>query len=92
MADDATYLFTPPFIASAEQGVNETPNNNDPDDNRKVFYDKFIDNNYVTRKYVGKDQSNQYNVYAYDFKPQNYTKPCSSHHVYTAMNIALFTL
>ena len=24
--------------------------------------------------YVGKDQSNQYNVYAYDFKPQNYTK------------------
>ena len=74
MADDATYLFTPPFIASAEQGVNETPNNNDPDDNRKVFYDKFVDNKYVTKKYVGKDQSNQYNVYAYDFKPQNYTK------------------
>ena len=74
VADDATYLFTPPFIASAEQGVNETPNNNDPDDNRKVFYDKFVDNKYVTKKYVGKDQSNQYNVYAYDFKPQNYTK------------------
>lgn len=49
VADDATYLFTPPFIASAEQGVNETPNNNDPDDNRKVFYDKFVDNKYVTK-------------------------------------------
>ena len=48
VADDATYLFTP-FIASAEQGVNETPNNNDPDDNRKVFYDKFVDNKYVTK-------------------------------------------
>ena len=38
-----------PIYRSAEQGVNETPNNNDPDDNRKVFYDKFVDNKYVTK-------------------------------------------
>lgn len=74
VADDDSYLFTPPFIPSSEPGVNGTPNNNDPDENRKVFYDKFVDNKYVTKKYVGKDQSNKYNVYAYDFKPDNYTK------------------
>ncbi|MCO6312749.1 M14 family metallopeptidase [Staphylococcus epidermidis] len=74
VADDDSYLFTPPFIPSSESGVNGTPNNNDPDENRKVFYDKFVDNKYVTKKYVGKDQSNKYNVYAYDFKPDNYTK------------------
>ena len=42
-------IYLPHHLSLAEQGVNETPNNNDPDDNRKVFYDKFVDNKYVTK-------------------------------------------
>ena len=53
MCDDATYLFTH-HLSLAQNKVLMKHNNNDPDDNRKVFYDKFVDNKYVTKKYVGR--------------------------------------
>ena len=74
VTDDATHLFIPPFIPSAEKGVNETPLSSDPTENLKAFYDVFVDNKYCFKKYVGKDQSNTYNVYSYTFQPQNYSK------------------
>ena len=58
----------------------------------KYFYDKFIDNNYVTRKYVGKIKVISTTFMLMTSNLKTIQKPCSSHHVYTAMNIALFTL
>lgn len=74
VADSNDYLWTPPFIPSTESGVNETPSNNNPTENLKVFYDKFVDDDYCTKSYIGKDQSGQYNVYSYKFEPKHYTK------------------
>ena len=61
-------------MKSAERGVNETPLSNDPTENLKAFYDVFVDNKYCFKKYIGKDQSNKYNVYSYTFEPEHYSK------------------
>lgn len=74
VADDNSYMWTPPFIPSAEKGVNGTPQSNDPTENLKAFYDGFVDNDYCKKSYIGKDQSKEYNVYKYTFEPKNYTK------------------
>lgn len=74
VADDNSYLWTPPHIESTEAGVNETPYSTNPDENLKIFYDKFVDNDYCTKSYIGKDESKTYNVYSYKFEPKNYTK------------------
>lgn len=34
----------------------------------------FVDNKYCFKKYIGKDQSNTYNVYSYTFEPEHYSK------------------
>lgn len=74
VTDDPAYLFNPPYMKSAERGVNETPLSNDPTENLKAFYDVFVDNKYCFKKYIGKDQSNKYNVYSYTFEPEHYSK------------------
>lgn len=74
VADDNSYLWTPPFIPSAEPGVNGIPSGNDPDENLQATYDTFIDNQYCRKEYIGKDQSGTYSVYKYIFEPENYTK------------------
>ena len=37
VTDDPAYLFNPPYMKSAERGVNETPLSNDPTENLKAF-------------------------------------------------------
>lgn len=56
------------------RGENETPLHNEPVENLKVFYDKFVDNEYCRKTYIGKDQSGEHSVYSYTFEPQHYSK------------------
>ncbi|SQJ13748.1 hypothetical phage peptidase [Staphylococcus auricularis] len=39
-----------------------------------AFVNPLVDNDYVTKKTIGKDQSGKYNVYRYTFEPQHYSK------------------
>jgi hypothetical protein len=43
ISDDATHLFVPPFIPSAEKGVNETPLSSDPTENHKTLLGFLLD-------------------------------------------------
>lgn len=74
VTDDLSYLFTSPYIKGARRGENEAPLDNDPKNNLKIFWDKYVDNKYCRKQYIGKDQSGQYDVYGYIFEPQHYTK------------------
>lgn len=74
VAADSSYLWTPPYIKGAMRGENETPLHNEPTENLKVFYDKFVDNEYCRKTYIGKDQSGEHSVYSYTFEPQHYSK------------------
>lgn len=54
VTDDPAYLFNPPYMKSAERGVNETPLSNDPTENLKAFYDVFVDNKYCFKNILVK--------------------------------------
>ena len=60
VTDDPAYLFNPPYMKSAERGVNETPLSNDPTENLKAFYDVFVDNKYCFKSTLVK--TNQTNT------------------------------
>lgn len=72
--DNSTLFFPPDVVKSAVKGKEDAPNTNDPDENLKVFWDKFVDNEYVTKRKIGVDESRNYNVYSYIFEPKHYSK------------------
>ncbi|MFL0593341.1 M14 family metallopeptidase [Staphylococcus caprae] len=74
VADDNSYMWNPPYIKGAMRGENDAPLHNDPVENLKIFWDKFVDNKYCRKSFIGKDQSNKYDIYRYTFEPQHYSK------------------
>ena len=71
---DASYIWYPPYIGSNKLGEDGTPNHWDPEAHLNAFVNPLVDNDYVTKKTIGKDQSGKYNVYRYTFEPQHYSK------------------
>lgn len=71
---DNTTLFFPPTPTSAVKGQDGAPTTDEPTENLKVYWDKFVDGDYVTKRKIGNDQSQTYNVYSYTFEPKHYSK------------------
>lgn len=68
------FVWEPPYIPSSKLGENGTPLNWEPERHLDAFFNPLVDNKYVTKKNIGKDETNEYNMYAYTFEPEHYTK------------------
>lgn len=73
-ADNTTLFFPPAVVKSAVKGKEDAPSTDDPKENLRVFWDKFVDNEYVRKRKIGQDESRQYDVYSYIFEPKHYSK------------------
>ncbi|WP_310877179.1 M14 family metallopeptidase [Priestia megaterium] len=73
---DNGMFWIPPTQPSMNWGSNGVPSTKDPELFLNAFYEplRLAEPSYVTRTSVGKDQSNTYNVYRYEFTPKNYSK------------------
>lgn len=71
--------YTPPEIKQTLLGEDGIPSSYS-EDNYEGFYDWILNSllsnhpKYVSKQIIGVDQSNQYNIYRYDFTPKNYSK------------------
>lgn len=68
------FIWEPPAITSNKLGENGTPLNWDPEAHLDAFINPLVDDEYVTKQVIGRDESDTYNVYKYTFEPENYNK------------------
>lgn len=67
-------VFEPKPQKSTQLGTNGIPDTDNSDENLKATFDTLVDNDYVKKSIIGKDESNQYNIYKYVLEPKNYNK------------------
>ena len=89
VTDDPAYLFNPPYMKSAERGVNETPLSNDPTENLKAFMMCLLIINIVSKSISARPINN---VYSYTLNQNITVKRYWLHVVFMATNIAHSTL
>ncbi|MFK7678839.1 M14 family metallopeptidase [Bacillus sp. Wb] len=76
VGSDNGMFWIPPTQPSMSWGSNGVPSTKDPELFLNAFYEplRLAEPSYISRTAVGKDQSNTYNVYRYEFTPRNYSK------------------
>lgn len=73
-SESLDYVWEPPKMKSNILGEDGTPKTWNPEEHLDTFFNPLVDNDYVTKKTLGKDESGQYNIYKYTFEPENYSK------------------
>lgn len=68
--------YKPPTILGTELGTNGVPSSYNYQSNLNWVLEplRTANPNYITRTTLGKDQSNTYNIYSYEFTPTSYDK------------------
>lgn len=71
--------YTPTLVKECTLGTDGIPLDYCEENYEEFFdwkYNQFCDENptYVTKRVIGRDSTDTFNIYAYDFKPQNYEK------------------
>lgn len=68
--------YTPPTIKGTELGKDGTPSDHNYEDSINWILEpaRKANPNWITRSVLGKDQSNTYNIYKYEFTPKQYDK------------------
>lgn len=76
VGEDSGMFWIPPTQPSMNWGSNGVPATRDPELFLNSLYEplRIAEPSYISRTLVGKDQSNTYNVYRYEFTPRNYSK------------------
>jgi hypothetical protein len=64
-------VFKSPVMPDTLKGNGLVPNNYDPDSQLAALLDPLVDDEYVTKRSIGRDQSNTYDMWCYEFTPKN---------------------
>lgn len=75
-SDDEGAFWEPPAQPDMNFGAGHVPSSRDAEGLINTLYEPLrkVDPVYITRKILGRDQSNTFNVYQYTFSPKSYTK------------------
>lgn len=64
-------LFKSPTMPDTFKGNGLVPDNYDPDSQLAALMDPLVDDDYVTKRSIGRDHSNTYDMWCYEFTPRN---------------------
>lgn len=64
-------LWEPPEMPAALRGKGNIPTEYNPDIQLAALIDPLVDGEYVTKRSIGRDQSDTYDIWCYEFTPQN---------------------
>lgn len=66
---DINGVFKPPTMPDTLRGNGTVPSTYDPDEQLAALMDPLIDGEYVTKRSIGRDQSDTYDQWCYEFTP-----------------------
>ena len=64
-------VFKSPIMPDTLRGNGKVPTSYDPDEQLAAMIDPLVDDDYVTKRSIGRDHSNTYDVWCYEFTPKN---------------------
>lgn len=67
-------LWEPPIMPDTLRGNGKVPTSYNPDVQLAAMVDPLVDGKYVTKRSIGRDNSNTYDIWCYEFTPENYEK------------------
>lgn len=73
-APSVDFIWEPPIMKSNKLGKDGTPSTWNPEEHLDAFLNPLVDNDYVKKEIIGRDESDNYNVYTYTFEPKNYSR------------------
>lgn len=69
--DKIESLWIPPTMPDTKRGNGIVPTSYDPDEQLAAMFDPLVDNDYVTKRKIGRDNSDTYDIWCYEFTPEN---------------------
>lgn len=64
-------IWVPPTMPDTKRGNGIVPTSYDPDEQLAAMFDPLVDNDYVTKRKFGRDNSDTYDLWCYEFTPEN---------------------